>query len=97
MLVLTILLFIFLSGSLGGLWHTSLIDKNLVDYFVPFLPLEYRHVVMCAKAEMVSKGLKPDPDIADKVASDLVYFPKTERVFSVKGCKTIGHKLDYYT
>ncbi|XP_067106218.1 torsin family 1 isoform X1 [Osmerus mordax] len=81
----------------SGLWHTSLIDKNLVDYFVPFLPLEYRHVVMCAKAEMVSKGLKPDPNIADKVASDLVYFPKTERVFSVKGCKTIGHKLDYYT
>lgn len=81
----------------SGLWHTSLIDKNLVDYFVPFLPLEFRHVVLCAMAEMAAKGLKPDPEIADMVAGDLVYFPKSERVFSVKGCKTILHKLDYYT
>ncbi|CAI9555797.1 unnamed protein product, partial [Staurois parvus] len=27
-----------------GFWHSSLIDKNLIDFFVPFLPLEYRHV-----------------------------------------------------
>ena len=96
MLVLTILLCIFLLVSLGGLWHTSLIENNLVDYFVPFLPLEYRHVVMCAKAEMASMGLKPDNNIANKVASDLAYFPKTERVFCVTGCKTSRQKLYYY-
>ncbi|XP_054612826.1 torsin family 1 isoform X3 [Dunckerocampus dactyliophorus] len=81
----------------SGLWHTSLIDKNLVDFFVPFLPLEYRHVLQCAKAAMEARGLKPDPAVADKVARDLVYFPKSERVFSVKGCKTIESKLDFYT
>lgn len=81
----------------SGLWHTSLIDKNLVDFFVPFLPLEYRHIVQCAMAEMKARGLEPDKTIADKVARDLVYFPKSERVFSVKGCKTIESKLDYYT
>ena len=56
---------IFLLVSLGGLWHSSLIHNHVVDYFVPFLPLEHRHVVMCVKAEMVSKGLKPDPDIRE--------------------------------
>ncbi|XP_071768135.1 torsin-1A isoform X1 [Centroberyx gerrardi] len=81
----------------SGLWHTSLIDKNLVDFFVPFLPLEHKHVVLCALAEMEAKGLRRDPDVADRVARDLVYFPKPERVFSVKGCKTIDSKLDYYT
>ncbi|XP_042365104.1 torsin family 1 isoform X1 [Plectropomus leopardus] len=81
----------------SGLWHTSLIDKNLVDFFVPFLPLEYRHVVQCAMAEMTARGHRPDEDVADQVARDLVYFPKSERVFSVKGCKTIESKLDYYT
>lgn len=81
----------------GGLWHTSLIDKNLVDFFVPFLPLEYRHVVQCAMAEMEAKGLEPDLDVAGQVAGDLVYFPKSERVFAVKGCKTIESKLHYYT
>lgn len=73
-----------------------MIDKNLVDFFVPFLPLEYRHVVQCALAEMVARGLPPDPVLANKVASELTYFPKTDRIFSVKGCKTIESKLDYY-
>ncbi|XP_044031305.1 torsin family 1 isoform X2 [Siniperca chuatsi] len=81
----------------SGLRHASLIDKHLVDFFVPFLPLEYRHVVQCAMAEMKARGLQPDQNVADQVARDLVYFPKSERVFSVKGCKTIQSKLDYYT
>ncbi|KAM4635420.1 torsin family 1 isoform 2-T2 [Polymixia lowei] len=81
----------------SGLWHTSLIDKNLVDFFVPFLPLEERHVVQCAMAEMAAKGLVPDQHVAEKVAGDLVYFPKPDRVFSVKGCKGIASNLDYYT
>ncbi|CAJ1070345.1 torsin-1A-like isoform X1 [Xyrichtys novacula] len=80
----------------SGLWHTSLIDKNLVDFFVPFLPLEFRHIVQCAMAEMKARGLKPDQSVAEQVAEDVVYFPKAERVFSVKGCKTIESKLDYY-
>uniref|UniRef100_A0A8C7JM40 Torsin family 1 n=1 Tax=Oncorhynchus kisutch TaxID=8019 RepID=A0A8C7JM40_ONCKI len=81
----------------SGLWHTSLIDKNLVDFFVPFLPLEYRHVLLCGMAEMSAKGLEPDQDVVDQMARDLVYFPKSEKIFSGKGCKTIGGKLDYYT
>lgn len=80
----------------GGLWRDSWLDHNLVDFFVPFLPLEYRHVVQCAMAEMEAKGLAPDPDLANRVASELTYFPKTDRIFSVKGCKTIESKLDYY-
>jgi len=24
----------------GGFWHSSLIEKNLIDYFIPFMPLE---------------------------------------------------------
>ncbi|XP_070780533.1 torsin family 1 isoform X2 [Enoplosus armatus] len=80
----------------SGLRHSSLIDKNLVDFFVPFLPLEYQHVVQCVMAEMKARGLEPDKNVADQVARDLVYFPKSERVFSVKGCKTIESKLDYY-
>lgn len=85
------------NNNQSGFFHTSLIDKNLVDFFVPFLPLEYQHIVQCAMAEMKERGIDPDPDVADKVARDVVYFPKSERVFSVKGCKTIESKLDYYT
>ncbi|XP_068608993.1 torsin family 1 [Brachionichthys hirsutus] len=81
----------------SGLWHTSLIDKNLVDFFVPFLPLEYRHVVQCVLAEMKARGNTSGMKVADQVARDVIYFPKSERVFAVKGCKGIESKLDYYT
>ncbi|KAM4532695.1 torsin family 1 isoform 1-T1 [Fundulus diaphanus] len=81
----------------SGFFRTSLIDKSLVDFFVPFLPLEYRHVVQCAMAEMKARNMKPNHDVADNVARDLVYFPKSERVFSVKGCKSIESKLDFYS
>ncbi|KAM9307291.1 torsin-1A-like [Pholidichthys leucotaenia] len=80
----------------SGFFRTSLIDKSLVDFFVPFLPLEYRHVVQCVAAEMKAKNLAPDEATTDSVARDLVYFPKSERVFSVKGCKTIQSKLHYF-
>ncbi|KPP79222.1 torsin-1B-like [Scleropages formosus] len=80
----------------SGFWHTSLIDKNLIDFFVPFLPLEYRHVRMCALAEMEAQKMNLDEDMANEVAKDMIYSPKEERVFSVKGCKTIASKLEYY-
>ncbi|XP_017580713.1 torsin family 1 isoform X3 [Pygocentrus nattereri] len=80
----------------SGFWHTSLIDKNLVDFFVPFLPLEYKHVVQCGLAEMAAKGLTPDEEVVDRMARDLSFFPKEERVFSRQGCKIISSRLDFY-
>uniref|UniRef100_A0A672KBR1 Torsin family 1 n=1 Tax=Sinocyclocheilus grahami TaxID=75366 RepID=A0A672KBR1_SINGR len=80
----------------SGFWHTSLIDKNLVDFFVPFLPLEYQHIIQCGLAEMVSKGHDPDMEVVETMARDLNYFPKEERVFSMQGCKVIPARLDFY-
>ncbi|KAL0965238.1 hypothetical protein UPYG_G00278580 [Umbra pygmaea] len=80
----------------SGFWHTSLIDKNLVDFFIPFLPLEYKHLVQCGMAEMAAKGLEPNYNLSDQVARDMIFFPKSEKIFSVKGCKTISSKLDLY-
>ena len=36
----------------GGLQHSRMIEKNLVDVFVPFLPLERRHVKTCVRREL---------------------------------------------
>ncbi|XP_059214630.1 torsin-1A-like [Centropristis striata] len=80
----------------SGLWHSNLIDANLVDFFIPFLPLEHRHVVQCIMAEMRARNLRPDKDVADKVARDFEYFPKFDRVFSSKGCKTVESNLYFY-
>nr|XP_060613612.1 torsin-1B [Anolis sagrei ordinatus] len=80
----------------SGLWHSSLIDRNLIDYYVPFLPLEYKHVKMCVRAEMASRGLRVDEEVVRNVADEMTFFPKDERIFSDKGCKTVQTKLDFY-
>ncbi|KAM8933401.1 torsin-1A-like [Pelodytes ibericus] len=80
----------------GGFWHCSLIDKNLIDYFVPFFPLEFKHVQMCVRTELQERGYYVDEEIVTKVAKEMTYYPKDEQVFSVKGCKVISRKLDYY-
>uniref|UniRef100_A0A8C0B9R8 Torsin n=1 Tax=Buteo japonicus TaxID=224669 RepID=A0A8C0B9R8_9AVES len=80
----------------SGFWHSTLIDRNLIDYFVPFLPLEYKHVKMCVKVEIESRGYAVDEDILTRIANEMTYFPREERIYSDKGCKTVDAKLDYY-
>ncbi|XP_039200897.1 torsin-1B-like [Crotalus tigris] len=80
----------------SGLWHSSLIDQNLIDYFVPFLPLEYKHVKMCIRAEMKSRGNPINEEIVNQVADEMTFSPKDEKIYSDKGCKTVQTKLDFY-
>ncbi|CAJ0966717.1 unnamed protein product [Ranitomeya imitator] len=89
-----------LSGDLynrnGGFWHSGLIEKNLIDYFVPFLPLEFRHVKKCVLAELRLRGFDEDETLALQVANEMTYVPKDTELFSDKGCKTVAAKLDLF-
>ncbi len=35
----------------GGLYKAGVVEKSLVDVYVPFLPLERRHVLLCVRQE----------------------------------------------
>ncbi|KAM5146737.1 torsin-1A-like [Mantella aurantiaca] len=85
----------FNSGD-GGMWHANLIAKNLIDFFVPFLPMEFEHVKMCVRAELRERGYLVDEELVSTVAKEMTYYPKEERIYSVKGCKTVSAKLHYY-
>ncbi|CAH6788873.1 torsin-1B [Phodopus roborovskii] len=80
----------------SGLWHSGLIDRNLIDYFIPFLPLEYRHVKMCVRAEMQARGIAVDENIVTSVADEMTFFPKIEKIYSDKGCKTVQSRLSFH-
>uniref|UniRef100_K9IJE1 Torsin n=1 Tax=Desmodus rotundus TaxID=9430 RepID=K9IJE1_DESRO len=80
----------------SGLWRSRLIDRNLIDYFVPFLPLEYTHVKMCVRAEMRARGLAVDEDVVTRVAEEMTFYPKDEKIYSDKGCKTVQSRLSFY-
>ncbi|ROL52121.1 Torsin-1A [Anabarilius grahami] len=80
----------------SGFLHSSIIDHHLVDHYIPFLPLELRHVRQCAMAEMVHLNITRNTDLADKVAREMPFFPKEDKVFAVKGCKSVRQKLVLY-
>ncbi|CAL8387722.1 unnamed protein product [Boreogadus saida] len=68
--------------------------SNVVDFFIPFLPLERQHIVQCIMVEM---GLQPDHNKACEMADKIVfYIPDDERRISVSGCKTVASRLKYF-
>ena len=78
----------------GGLWHSSLIEKNLISAFVPFLPLERRHVKLCIRDDLKNKAQPVTKEILNKVADELLYFPPSNKLFSKSGCKRVSQKVD---
>ena len=78
----------------GGFWHSSLIEKNLIDCFIPFLPLERSYIKMCIKADLKQKGQPVAEFILNRIADELLYFPDDLKVFSQSGCKKISSKVD---
>ena len=82
-----------------GLWHASIIDSYLIDYYVPFLPLEREHVKNCIRAELKNYNssmnfklnteyIITESDI-DQIADEHVYEPPGYKKYSSSGCKRV--------
>ncbi|RNA12153.1 Torsin [Brachionus plicatilis] len=79
-----------------GMFHASIIDSWLIDYFVPFLPLERIHVKKCVENELMKFNFqdknyfknKIQEDI-DEIANEMTYEPNGLSKFSSSGCKRV--------
>lgn len=71
-------------------------QENLIDVFVPFLPLEKQHVRLCARDAFLSQELLYTEEALDEVAKMMVYVPKEEQIFSSQGCKSIAQRINYF-
>jgi len=78
----------------GGLWHSSLIDRNLITAFIPFLPMERKHVKLCIEDDLRYKNHQVTEDIVNKVADVLPYYPPEAKLFARSGCKWVSQKVD---
>lgn len=47
----------------GGLQHSKPIESGLIDHYIPFLPLERRHVERCIEAEFGRLGTEPTDEL----------------------------------
>uniref|UniRef100_A0A0K0DF72 Torsin-like protein n=1 Tax=Angiostrongylus cantonensis TaxID=6313 RepID=A0A0K0DF72_ANGCA len=81
----------------GGLKFCELISNHLIDHFIPFLPLERRHVILCTISYLKSHGradLAKDDELVHRIVDSLQYFPREQEIFSSSGCKRIAAKAD---
>ncbi|XP_025022746.1 torsin-3A [Python bivittatus] len=74
--------------------HNCLLQENLIDFLVPFLPLEYHHVKLCARDAFLARGLQFTEEVLDKVARTMVFVPKEEKLFSAQGCKSVSQRIN---
>uniref|UniRef100_A0A8C3J252 Torsin n=1 Tax=Calidris pygmaea TaxID=425635 RepID=A0A8C3J252_9CHAR len=81
----------------SGFFHSQLIEKNLIDYFIPFLPLEYKHVRECVRQELRVQGHPEDEDLIVEIALAMTDYPREERLYSSKGCKTVESRVTLST
>jgi len=80
-----------------GLYRSRMIDKVLVDHFIPFLPLERHHVTECIKAE-ATQARMTSPNITnevEKIADMLSYWPDDLKLYSTTGCKKVHSFVKY--
>ncbi|XP_058494139.1 torsin-3A isoform X2 [Solea solea] len=82
--------------SQGGFAQSELMSGHLIDFYVPFLPLEYRHVKLCARDAYIARGLETDEATLDEVAKAMLYVPKEERLFSAQGCKSVPQRINFF-
>lgn len=80
----------------GGFAQSDLMSGHLIDFYVPFLPLEYRHVKLCARDAFTARGMQVDEATLDEVAKAMLYVPKEERLFSAQGCKSIPQRINFF-
>jgi len=79
-----------------------LVDKHLVTFFVPFLPLEREHIRSCIKQQL-QINLDNDKyeyeysedDIINRVLNSIEFTSSTSLEYSLSGCKRVQQKLNY--
>ncbi|XP_030311500.1 torsin-3A [Calypte anna] len=76
--------------------RSHLLEENLIDVFVPFLPLEYHHVKLCARDAFLARGLAYTEEALHEVARMMVFVPKEEKLFSAQGCKSVSQRINYF-
>lgn len=80
----------------GGLKDTSLIESHLVDHFVPFLPLERKHVRLCLEKEFYKWGKYPKESDVTEIIDKFITFDKQTGMYATSGCKTLEKKVAVY-
>lgn len=78
----------------GGFYKSDTIRSSLIDHYIPFLPLEQEHIILCIKEEFTKYGIpSPDNKQIEDVISYLTFGPEPHNLYVTSGCKRIQQKV----
>ncbi|XP_065674107.1 torsin-1A-like [Hydra vulgaris] len=77
--------------SPGGFKNSKIISKSSISLYVPFLPLERKHVQQCAKKELEKRKIEANSNNLNIVANEMIY--DQYKYYSTQGCKLIQSKV----
>ncbi|XP_026178652.1 prosalusin [Mastacembelus armatus] len=84
------------NNNTSGFFQSSIIQKDLITRFVPFLPLSRRHVERCVRSQLCQRGSCGRSDVVEAVGGDMVYTPVQGQYFSTTGCKAVPAKINFF-
>ncbi|XP_055592914.1 torsin-like protein [Uranotaenia lowii] len=83
-------------NMIGGMHRARIIEAHVIDHFIPFLPLESRHVEMCIKKEFLKYcRANPSSEAVSSLLKAIMTLDDTG-MFSNNGCKRISKKVEAY-
>ncbi|XP_031844334.1 torsin-1A isoform X2 [Nomia melanderi] len=77
----------------GGLHHSDTIDTNLIDHYVPFLPLEETHIKQCLVKAFTVRNVSPSEDMIQAALSYTIFGPPPHNLYATAGCKRLEQKV----
>lgn len=81
----------------GGLQYSEIIKRNLLNKFLPFLPLEKEHVKQCVLREFNLREIPLNKNTVEFVADQIIYYPPEFELFAEGGCKRVSQKVDLFS
>ena len=80
----------------GALENSKPVESSVIDHYVPFLPLEKKHVEMCIKVEFARFQKHPPNEEQVQAVMNYVAFDKSG-LFTTSGCKRLQKKVEFHS
>ena len=79
-------------------WYHELYVKDLIDVYIPFLPLEEKHVRQCIVRDFEIKGVSPSDQMIETVLKEMSFLEMGDKngKLSMTGCKRVQDKVDLH-
>ncbi|XP_063722768.1 torsin-like protein [Symsagittifera roscoffensis] len=90
----TVLKAIAFADKQGSFYKSLILAHHLIDFFVPFFPLDKNHVKCCIRNEVERRfGFCPKESIVESILNTIKFVPDYDPKFADVGCKSVPRAI----